>query len=409
MKHTCTECGISYSADMDACPWCGHVRLDELVDEVADVAPTAAGDAQSVVDQVEPDIGQPELEPELPPPSEREPFQAEEPVESAPPIQPPPPEDVVTEDAASPTIEVLAHSDEPGVRPARVVRREMTELLSDGQAPPGPPPPPGRPKPGPSKPAGPAPTPTTPRWKKWITTAAIAAALIVVGALVAEFYPIGSSDTAAGSTVPSPETTDPTDGSTSPSTSTTPGESSQPATTLEPGVISPIGSAIAIEELHLAADAIGPLDFGIAGDEAVGRLVASFGQPDEDSGVVAGDPSLGICAADQMRTYRWGGLTVVLRAANGVETFVGYRLSLAGAGGHATAGVKTLSGLALGDTVETLQGLYSGLTVQLTEREGAPAFELYGNSDGLLLWGKVTSTDADGTVETIQSPLECSQ
>ncbi|MDH3426598.1 MAG: hypothetical protein OEM22_08010, partial [Acidimicrobiia bacterium] len=50
MKHTCTECGISYSADMEACPWCGHVRLTDLASDQAEEVPAAGSDVPSARD-----------------------------------------------------------------------------------------------------------------------------------------------------------------------------------------------------------------------------------------------------------------------------------------------------------------------------------------------------------------------
>jgi hypothetical protein len=94
----------------------------------------------------------------------------------------------------------------------------------------------------------------------------------------------------------------------------------------------------------------------------------------------------------------------------GAETLVAYRIDAALASDDAdpTASLKTLSGLGLGDTVTDLKVIYDGFLVELTEREGGPAFELYSSAGDLLIWGPTTATDDNGTIIGVRSPTTCS-
>jgi hypothetical protein len=68
--------------------------------------------------------------------------------------------------------------------------------------------------------------------------------------------------------------------------------------------------------------------------------------------------------------------------------------------------LETLSGIRLGDTVEVLQSTYGSYTVSFEVIDGKDHFRLLDGGE-LLLWGPVTSTEAQGTVEGIYSPDPC--
>jgi hypothetical protein len=253
-----------------------------------------------------------------------------------------------------------------------------------------------------------------PRAKQWLIYAGIGVALIIVGAILAETVPVGGgggggSNETVPDVAPAPVATTSVSDTTPTSAplDTTPAETAPSAAVAPP--IEPIGDAISADELELGADAIGPLALGSDGAEAVGRLVAGFGQPTSDSGVVVASPDLGVCSG-QMRTVRWGALTLVNSVGEtGEETLVAFRIDAAQASGDAdpTASLRTLSGLGLGDTVADLKVIYAGFQVDLTEREGAPAFELYSSADDFLIWGSITAADDSGTVTGIRSPATC--
>ena len=69
--------------------------------------------------------------------------------------------------------------------------------------------------------------------------------------------------------------------------------------------------------------------------------------------------------------------------------------------------MTTLSGLALGDTVADLEGIYPGFDITYREVDGALSFVLVRSDGATLLWGPVSSGDADGTVDGIYSPMPC--
>ncbi len=172
-----------------------------------------------------------------------------------------------------------------------------------------------------------------------------------------------------------------------------------------------VGDAIPIAELGLAVDAIGPIALGSPAADAIGRLVAAFGEPDEDSGPVTSTGAFGACVGDTERIVRFGPLaTVVVIDADGTETFAGYRLDLAFGGlSHPAASLETLSGLAAGDSVRRLEQVYEAFDVAiLTDPELDNVFELRSRNTGnLLLWGPVSSPEDDGFVRGIYSPDAC--
>lgn len=254
----------------------------------------------------------------------------------------------------------------------------------------------------------------SPRAKQWLIYAGIGVALIVVGAILAEVVPLGGGGGGgSGETVPDAAEVPVATASGTETTPVTAPPDTTPAETTPTEVVAspiePIGDPIAAADLGLGADALGPLALGGDGSEAIGRLVAGFGQPSADSGVVAASAELGVCAG-QMRTVRWGALTLVNEVEEtGVETLVAFRVDAAQASGEAdpTATLRTLSGLGLGDTVSDLRVIYDGFTVELADREGAPAFELYSSAGNLLIWGPITAADDSGTVTGVRSPATC--
>ncbi len=181
-------------------------------------------------------------------------------------------------------------------------------------------------------------------------------------------------------------------------------------TTVAAPPIEASGSPLDLRDLRLAANAIGPLDFGSSGAAVLGRLVSSLGEPTGDTGEITSTGEMGSCPGDTIRVVNWGPLAVVTVPGGDGSVFGGFRLDLA-LGGLETraATISTLSGLRAGDTVEEMQAIYDDFTIDFVEDpELGLIFELRraGEAD-LLLWGPVTSEQSDGIVTGIFSPDPC--
>lgn len=174
-------------------------------------------------------------------------------------------------------------------------------------------------------------------------------------------------------------------------------------------LIEAIGDPIAADELQLASNGIGPIAVGDDGSQAIGRLVATFGQPNADTATTISNGEFGSCPGDPVRIVQWGPLEVTITTPDDAPVFSAYRIDL-GLGNldSPAAEIKTVSGLVAGDSVETLESIYAGFNIEyVVEGDSGLVFELR-NSDGtLLLWGPVTSAEADGKVGGIYSPGPC--
>lgn len=170
------------------------------------------------------------------------------------------------------------------------------------------------------------------------------------------------------------------------------------------------GEPIAIADLTLVVNGIGPLDFGIPAADAIGRLITSLGEPDEDTGPRASTGAFGVCVGDTERIVRWGPLAAILTVAGGTETFQGYRMDISydGASASQATEIATLSGLRVADPVSQLERIYGSsfdIAYEVDETLGE-TFRLSGES-GLLLYGPVTSSEATGFVTGIYAKDVC--
>ncbi len=174
-----------------------------------------------------------------------------------------------------------------------------------------------------------------------------------------------------------------------------------------------VGEPVALDDLRLFDTGIGPLTIGDDGTVVVGRLVASLGQPDADTGTIPGDGRGGQCPGTPVREVRWGTLAIFnVVEIDGAQTFDSYRLDTAFTSeSDPAAGLATRSGLRLGESVAQLRSIYAGFDLRLGDLGlGYPSFELRSGDDGsLLLWGSLTSEHDDGIVTGIQSPHRCSE
>ncbi len=185
-------------------------------------------------------------------------------------------------------------------------------------------------------------------------------------------------------------------------TTTTSTTTTTTTTTTTLPIFEATGDPIATEDLSLQAEAMGVLSFGTI--EGFGRLVATFGQPDARFGA---DASWGICEDDIGFVAQWGPLSGIFIGSDDLSTFEGYRLVNAEPD-HPASVLATLSGVRVGDTVADLEETYGErFTIVYEEINGVPSFILLGSSDATLLWGPLSSTESDGFVDGINSPVPC--
>ncbi len=246
----------------------------------------------------------------------------------------------------------------------------------------------------------------------WLIPALIAAVAIVVIALFAFGVLDGTSDTGtvaapapATTVAATPTTAVPTTVPPVPTTTVAPTTTSTTTTTIpDPSSFQAVGEAIPVSSLTLKANGIGPIAFDDAAEDAIGRLVASLGQPAETG---AAGEELGLCDDDDGRFARWAGLTVAVSGTFADGVFAGYR--------YEDEAVPTMhldlatpSGLRVGDTVSTLNRIYSSYQIDYVSSGGTNLFRL-SDGEGLLLWGPVSSIEDSGRVEGIYAPDVCSR
>jgi hypothetical protein len=240
--------------------------------------------------------------------------------------------------------------------------------------------------------------------RPWIIAAVIAVAVMAVYGIV---FGIALSDTDS-----TPTTTGNTIGLASSTTETvaptTAPTTEAPTTTTSTlfAAIPPVGDPIPIEDLTLGAFSLGPLEFGSSSDEALGRLVASLGQPDDLRDIGEED---GLCPTDVGSEARWGWLTAIFRDDADVDVLVGYRfVPDPDQPDHETNEMATISGATVGDTLEELRAIYDPLPITTKNFEGEPGWILTRLSDErTLLWGYAEGPDDDDLLTTIFAPRPC--
>ncbi|MDH3730918.1 MAG: hypothetical protein OES13_07345, partial [Acidimicrobiia bacterium] len=131
-------------------------------------------------------------------------------------------------------------------------------------------------------------------------------------------------------------------------------------TTLPAVPIPAVGDPVLLEDLAMGSSGLGDLRFGDNGDTTLGRLVATFGQPDQDTGTYISTGTLGTCDGDPVRFVRWGPLGVIVLNPDADPTFAAYRLDLGfGDLESLAADLRTVSGLRAGDSVSDLESIYA--------------------------------------------------
>lgn len=200
-------------------------------------------------------------------------------------------------------------------------------------------------------------------------------------------------------------------------TTTTEGTTTTTAPPADP--YEPVPPAIPVDRLKLISNGVQINDndipnivFGQDDETAIGRFVASFGDPTGDTGFQVSTGQYGVCAGDLERIVTFGPFAAVVTKPGGQEIFNGYRFDLTfGDLSNPAAGMETLSGLKLGDTVAQLRDIYGGEDVTFaTDPRLGEIFEVRGSTSGtLLLWGPVEGSDDSDRVIGIYAPDVCSR
>ncbi len=202
-------------------------------------------------------------------------------------------------------------------------------------------------------------------------------------------------------TVPPTSSTPPT----TPPSTTTPSTTLPPPTTFPPIVA--IGSPVPLADMTMGGFVFGPFPFGANGEQVLGRLTATFGQPDS---LGPADTTWGLCATDSGSVATWGGIAAIFRDVDGSSEFVGYRIGDATGidDGDPGGELTTLSGVSIGDTVDTMRRIYANSTIELYDVDGQPHFRLLrSETQRLLLYGPISVQSDDGSILGIYSKDAC--
>lgn len=343
----CVYCGTPRPADESSCPTCGRAWIDVRVDDGDEAGAAGVAAAGAAASEAVPERAEPATE-----------------AESADPAPP-------TEDT-TPTVPIV-----PPPMPGAL--DDTGEFSFDDWTLP------------PEKPRSRA---------RWIIPILLLIAVVVVWVFV--FVDRGTTPTttvaAAPTTTEATTTTVATTTTTVPETTTTTAVTTTTTAVPPPSVWPPVGDPIPADELDLKAAGIGPIEIGTGIEEVAGRLTASLGEAE-----ASGDDNL--CPVGEAYWLQWGELRAVFDGFESGATFVSYYYE--DVGSETSLGLTTLSGLALGDTVEDLLRIYASFTVAFEVIDGVEVFRLIDGAE-LLLWGPVTSSDPDGIVEGIYSPGPCS-
>ncbi len=162
-----------------------------------------------------------------------------------------------------------------------------------------------------------------------------------------------------------------------------------------------VGQPLALGDLTLQTAGLGDIRLGSDAADAVGKLVATFGEASSDTGPVISTGEFGACEGGLVRVVKFGALAaIVVIDDDGTETFAGYRLDLTydEAATSVAVDLETLSGMKLGYSVTQLRDIYAAFDVEIvTDSDYGRVFELRGTSGNLLLWGPVLDSGDEGT------------
>ncbi len=235
--------------------------------------------------------------------------------------------------------------------------------------------------------------------------------LLLVALSVAVFQLFGSESTEEAATTTS--TTAPDQSTTTTSADTT---ITTPTTVPPTDPYDAVPPAIPADDLKMMTDGlrvndndIPDLKFGSSDETSIGRLVASFGEPD-DTGWQTSTGQWGVCAGDLERVLTFDTFAAIVTKSGGSEIFNGYRSDINyGDITEPQATIETLSGLTLNDTVADLQSIYASQRVSFVDHASlGPTFLVESVSNGTtLLWGPVQGEAPTDRVTGIYAPDVC--
>jgi hypothetical protein len=236
--------------------------------------------------------------------------------------------------------------------------------------------------------------------------------LLLIALSVAVFQLLAPEDSGEASG----ETTTTVEGET---TTTTEGTDATTTTIPAGDPFDPVPPPIEVERLKMITNGtrvndndIKDIVFGDDAAEAIGRFVASFGDPTGDTGWRVSTGQYGVCAGDLERVLLFGPYAAIVTKPGGTEIYNGYRHDLTfGDLTNPAAGLETLSGLTIGDTVGDLRSTYANETVTFsTDARLGDIYEVRGSTSGsLLLWGPVDGTEDTDRIIGIYAPDVCSR
>lgn len=245
--------------------------------------------------------------------------------------------------------------------------------------------------------------------------------LLLVALSVAVFQLLKNDDgaTAVGTTTTTAEGTETTTTDGDATTTTSDGSSTTsipPSADPYPPVEPPIpvdAQKMITDGMRINDNDIPDIVFGTDAETAIGRFVASYGDPTVDNGWQVSTGAFGVCAGDLERVVIFGTYAAVVTKPGGQEIYNGYRQDLTYAEDitHEAAKLETLSGLRVGDTVEQLLEIYSGETVSFSvDPKLGDVYLVEGSSSGnLLLWGPVQGESPSDRVIGIYAPDVCNR
>jgi hypothetical protein len=230
--------------------------------------------------------------------------------------------------------------------------------------------------------------------KAWLVPAGITVAIL--GAIA--FLVFGNSSTSPTTTIVAVDTTITPVTTTALASTTTQASVTTVIAFPLPGDWPSKGEPIDTADLTLKQSAIGPIDVGTPISDVAGRLTASLGEATA-SGID------GLCPPDESYWLQFGQLTAIFDGFDSSSVFVSYRYDEP-QGTDPDLGLETLSGIAIGDTVDDLINTYTQFTISFEIIDSKDFFRLSDGGD-LLLWGPISSADPAGLIEGIYSPTVC--
>ncbi len=151
--------------------------------------------------------------------------------------------------------------------------------------------------------------------------------------------------------------------------------------------------------------------FGTQDDEAIAAVTAMLGTPTDDSGWVDAFSVYGTCPGPVVRGVHWRSFVMLFTQADtdfwsgGVPHFFAWYYT------NVPPDLATTEGLALGDTMATLQSLYGGPALEVAEDPFEPggAIWLYDMVGWTGMFGYADSREPTGVITSINGGRGCGE